>query len=362
MHICEVIKTLDVGGAEVLLVSRLLAAPDTGKRYTVACLQASTDELINRLQARGIEVIDLTEHPRHLRLLRLAQAIKSLRADVLNIHSPLPAALLRPVSYLWRPRPTLISTVHNVRYRVPTRVLEQLTSWLDDRTVAVCPQVARSTAGWGTRATLDTRIHGVDVTEQRRHASEGKRTRDACHVRGTDFLIVHAANLRPQKNHGLLIEAAARVVETDSRAMFLLVGTGPLRDQVAQRVAAVGSGNVRFLGHVPEAGRLIACADLLVLSSDYEGLPVVVMEALAAGVPVVSTAVGGVPDLIEHDSNGLLTPPGDAEALATAILRAMQPKVHERLRRGARNSAHSVDIARTAEWFDKLYDQIGVRA
>lgn len=357
MHICEVIKTLDVGGSEVLLVERLLAAPPTGKRYTVVCLRAATSELIDRLRSADIEVADLTERPRPLRLAHLVDAVRRLRPDVLNIHSPLPASVLRPMSWLWRPRPALISTVHNVRYRLPTMLLDRATGWLDTRTVAVSPQVARAAVSWGARG-LCTRIHGVNVTEQRRRALESQRIRQEWKIPVSAFPIVHVANFRPQKNHELLIEAAAKVVDRDPRALFLIAGSGPLRDQIARRVADLRSSRIRFLGHVPDAGRLIASADLLVLSSFYEGLPVVVMEALAAGVPVVSTAVGGVPDLIEDGRNGLLTRPGDPEALAETILRAMPPETHARLREGARDSAELVDISRTAQWFDRLYDEV----
>ncbi|MBB2911632.1 glycosyltransferase involved in cell wall biosynthesis [Streptosporangium becharense] len=351
------IKTLDVGGAEVLLVERLLAAPPGAKRYTVVCMRSSTDGLVRRLRQAGIAVVDLTACPPALRLPSLVRVVRRLRPDVLNVHSPLPASLLRPVSRFWRPRPALVSTVHNVRYRVPTMLLDRSTAWLDARTVAVSPQVARAFTGRGTRG-LATRIHGVDVARQRLLAAEPERIRREWNVPDSAFLIVHVANFRPQKNHALLVEAAARVVRDDPRAVFLLAGSGPLHDETARRVAALRSDAVRFLGSVPDAARLIASADLLVLSSSYEGLPVVVMEALAAGVPVVSTAVGGVPDLVEDGRNGLLTTPGDAGALAEGILRAMRPEVHERLRRGARDGADLVDIGRTAAWFDSLYDEI----
>ncbi|MEU0481185.1 glycosyltransferase [Streptosporangium sp. NPDC006013] len=357
VHVCEVIKTLDVGGAEVLLVERLLAAPPSDKRYTVVCLRASTAELIGRLQSAGIRVVDLTPCPRPLRPVRLVREIRQLEPDVLNIHSPLPASLLRPVSRLWKSRPVLVSTVHNVRYRALTMLLDRATAWLDTRTVAVSSQVADAPTSSHARG-LSTRVHGVRVAEQRRWALQSERTRREWGVPDVAFLVVHVANFRTQKNHELLIEAAAKVVAREPRALFLLAGSGPLYEPMARRVADLGLNGVRLVGHVAEAGRLIAAADLLVLSSFYEGLPVVVMEALAAEVPVVSTAVGGVPDLIEHGRNGLLTRPGDPDALAEGILRAMHPEVHARLREGTRNSAELVDISRTAEWFDKLYDEV----
>jgi glycosyltransferase involved in cell wall biosynthesis len=79
------------------------------------------------------------------------------------------------------------------------------------------------------------------------------------------------------------------------------------------------------------------------------------MEALAAGVPVVATRVGGLPDLVVPELNGLLVPPGDPAALAGAILRVMEPEVHVRLREGARTAAAPQDIAATADWFEELY-------
>ncbi|WP_433515871.1 glycosyltransferase [Nonomuraea sp. CA-143628] len=357
LHVCEVIKDLGVGGAEMLLVERLLAAPATGVRYTVICQGAKTDELIQRLRAAGTEVITFAAWPRRLRLARLAVEVGRLRPDVLNLHSPLPASLLRLTSRLSRPRPALVSTVHNVRYRLPTMLLDRATGWLDARTVAVSPQVARAVVSRGAR-NLVTRIHGINVAELRRRAGEAARTRQEWNVPESAFLIAHVGNFRPQKQHGVLIEAAAKVVDRDPRAVFLLAGTGPLYEETARRVAELGSDNVRLLGHVPDAARLIASADLLVLSSAHEGLPVVVMEALAAGVPVVSTAVGGVPDLIDNGRNGLLTRPGDPDALAEAILRAMRPEVHAQLREEIRNNADPVDITQTAEWFERLYDEV----
>ncbi|WP_328854519.1 glycosyltransferase [Microbispora hainanensis] len=362
VNVCEVIKTLDVGGAEVLLVERLLAASrrQAGRpanRYTVVCLSASTEELTGRLRAAGIDVVDLSSCLRLLRPARLVREVRRLRPDVVNLHSPLPAALLRPASRLWHPRPILVSTVHNVRYRTVTMALDRATAWLDSRTVAVSPQVARARTGRRGRG-LSTCVHGVRVAGQRQWAERAAATRREWSVPDDALLIVNVANFHPQKNHRLLVEAAAKVVAAEPRALFLLAGSGPLRDATAEHVSRLGLDRVRVVGHVPEAGRLIAAADLLVLSSSYEGLPVVVMEALAAGVPVVSTAVGGVSDLIETGKNGVLTVPGSADALAGGILQALRPDMRARLRAGARESAGQVDIARAAEWFDKLYGEV----
>ncbi|MEU9830632.1 glycosyltransferase [Streptosporangium sp. NPDC048047] len=361
VHVCEVIKALGHGGSEKLLAERLLATPPTGKRHTVVCTRVPTDELVRRLRAAGTEVVDLTAVPRPLRLLRLVRVVRDLRPDVVNNHSPLTASVLRVASRFWRPRPVLVSTVHNVRYRLPTLLADRATGWLDACTVAVSPQVARAVTSWGSRD-LRVRVHGAGVERQRRNALEAETIRKEWDVPESAFLVVHVANLYPKKSHGTVVEAAAEVTGRDPRAVFLLAGTGPLHEQVVRMVARLGSDAVRFLGPVADAARLIAAADLLVLGSSHEGLPVVVMEAFAAGVPVVCTAVGGVPDLVDDGRNGLLVPPGDPHALAGGILAAMRPETHERLRRGARDSGDALDIGRAAEWFDRLYDEISSRA
>jgi glycosyltransferase involved in cell wall biosynthesis len=173
------------------------------------------------------------------------------------------------------------------------------------------------------------------------------------------FLVVCVANFRPEKNHPLLIQAAVEVVRTRADALFLLAGDGPLQEHVTREIERCGlDGHVRVLGRVRQASRLVAAADLLVLSSHYEGLPVVVMEALAAGVPVVSTEVGGIPELISSGWNGILTEPESPDALAAGVLKAMEPAMHRQLRSGAAASSETVEMAGTAEWFEHLYEEL----
>jgi len=353
VRVCEVVKTLDVGGVETLLVERLLRAPRDGRRYTVVCLRASTGELVGRLRAAGVRVVDLTRRG-PLGYLWLAATVWRLAPHVVNVHSPATAIMVRPLTLLGRRRLKLVCTVHSVAFRPVTYALDRLTRRLNDRTVAVSPLVARARTVRGAPGVL-VRVHGVDVREQRRWAARADETRHGLGVPPGAFLLVCVANFRPVKNHRLLVEAARRVLRQRPDALFLLAGDGPLRHEVADRVRELGlAGRIRLLGRVPAASRLIAAADLLVLSSRYEALPVTIMEALAAGVPVVAPAVGGIPDLVTTGRNGVLAAPGRADALAAALLRAMRPDVHPMLRAGAAGTP-VVDVADTAEWFDGLY-------
>lgn len=130
-----------------------------------------------------------------------------------------------------------------------------------------------------------------------------------------------AGRLSPEKGFGMLVEAARQVARVDPTAGFVLFGDGPLREELANRIAAYGLES-RFLlaGFLDHLDRFIPHLDVFALSSYSEGLPNVVLEASAAGVPIVATSVGGTPEVVEDGVTGHLVPPGDSKALAGRIV------------------------------------------
>ncbi len=132
--------------------------------------------------------------------------------------------------------------------------------------------------------------------------------------------IVTVANLRPEKSHETLLAAAAAMVGHHPDLRFRIVGDGPRRSELEQLAATLGLGaHVEFLGHREDVPALLAAADVFVLPSRSEAFPNGAIEAMAAGLPVVACAVGGLLDLIEDGRTGLLVPAGDAEALRRAL-------------------------------------------
>ncbi len=129
-----------------------------------------------------------------------------------------------------------------------------------------------------------------------------------------------AGRLSPEKGFAILIEAAQELARSDSGIGFVLFGDGPLRSKLSRRIVSAGLAKTFILaGFRDDFDSFLPFLDLLVLPSFTEGLPNVVLEAFAAGIPVVATAVGGTPEIVEDGVNGYLVPPGDAKSLASRI-------------------------------------------
>jgi glycosyltransferase involved in cell wall biosynthesis len=169
--------------------------------------------------------------------------------------------------------------------------------------------------------------NGVELAAYQLHAGSPRLRR-----------IVTVANLRAEKAHETLITAAARLLSIRPEAEFWIVGGGARLQELTALADRLGiGGRVRFLGHRDDVPALLSESDIFVLTSRSEGFPNSVIEAMAAGLPVVATGVGGVVELIEHERNGLLVAPGDSDAVAEALLGLMErPERAAALGRAAR--------------------------
>ena len=174
-------------------------------------------------------------------------------------------------------------------------------------------------------------------------------------------LIGIVARLQPVKGHRYFVEAASRIAAVEPKAHFLLVGDGALRREIEEQAARLGvNDRVHLLGDRRDAALIAAGFDVAVSASLSEGLPNAVMEAMAAGAPVVATAVGGTTELVIDSATGFLAPPADADALARRILDALRnPECSARMAaQGRRRILGQFSMRGMVESVERLYDEM----
>jgi glycosyltransferase involved in cell wall biosynthesis len=288
--------------------------------------------------------------------------VREGRFDIVHFHSPALAALARPALRGVRPRPAVVTTEHNrwPSYHPVTRAANRVTSGLDDATLAVSEDVKASMGSAGVD--VEVVVHGVDVEALRSQRGARAEVRAELGIGDDELLALTIANLRVDKAYDDLLAAARIVSDAGAPVRFAAAGQGPLEEQLRAGVLARGlDGTFTFLGYVPDAARLLAGADVFVLASLHEGLPVAVMEALAMGVPVVATRVGGLPELVDDGVSGRLVPPRAPQALADAILELSDDETRRRLAAGALARGDSVDGRAAFARIEEVYRGLAAR-
>lgn len=359
-----------LGGTERVvweLATRLPAA-----RFEVRVWLSSApgvDEMADALAARGLAVERIAEVDSRWDwkgMLATWRRLRRARPDVLHVHHVWPAAD-RYLSTLAGAAgvPHLVVTEHIVgtSHSSGQRALKRGELARADAVTAVSAAVADSVArDYGVpRSRLRVIPNGADLPDEEAEWGPARAIREALGATALRPLWVCAARLEEQKGHAMLFEALAELRRRGRVFTCALAGEGSLRPALERRVEELGLGAfVRFLGQVEEIGPLLLAADAVLLPSRWEGLPLTLLEALARARPVVATAVGGIPEVIEDGVSGRLVPPDDPAAFAAALESFQQkPDAAFRLgRAGARVVAESYTWAHVAEEFESLYDEV----
>lgn len=177
-------------------------------------------------------------------------------------------------------------------------------------------------------------------------------------------LVGSIAVLRPQKALSVLLDAHAIVLRSVPDAHLVIAGDGDCRRSLEQQTARLGiADRVHFLGRRDDVDALLRSIDLTVMSSDYEGTPLVALESMASGTPLVATAVGGLPDIIEDGRSGRLVPPRDPGGLASAIVELLaDPGLREEMAQAASQRLPEFSIETATARFTSLYEHLAVTA
>jgi len=366
VRILHVVKGLGPGGAERLLSAAAAERDRERFDYEVVYVLPWKDHLVPQFKAAGITVHCVgTGNGRvwpmlnSLWVARLARLIRERRYDIVHCQSPLVAGVVRPlVGTLGRDRPRLVSTEHNswTTYALPTRFLNRVTFRLDDTCFAVSEEVRGSVPAM-LRRKVEVVVHGIQLNDVREVREQRETVRAEFGFGPDDVVVGTVANYRAQKAYPDLLTAARIALDAAPDLRFVAIGQGPLQAQVHAEHARLQLGDrFRLLGYRSDAVRVLAGCDIFVLASHYEGFPVALMEALALGLPVASTAVGGIPDSLADGREAFLVPPKQPKALADALVRLGNDReLRFAMGKAASQRADDYDIARAVRHIEAAY-------
>ena len=343
----QLLLSLTMGGGEVL-AARIARRLQGRFRFVFFCLD-ELGTLGQELRSEGFTVHVLERRPgvdwRCMR--RLARLLRQEEVGVLHAHQYTPFFYAATARWLHR-RQGVIFTEHGRMfpdYRRRKRVLaNRLLVGRRDRVMGVGQAVRRALiANEGLKSDrVGVIYNGIDLAAYEEPAA-GQRlnVRREFDWTGDNLVIVQVARLDALKDHLTAIRAFERVHDGRPEARLLIVGEGSERQSIEAEIAKRKLGGyVRLAGLRKDVPRLLGASDLLWLTSVSEGIPLTLIEAMAAGLPVVSTDVGGVPEVVEANQTGLLAAAGDDEALAVAVLRlAGDPALRGRLSTAGRRRA-----------------------
>ena len=322
--VLQIVGRLTPGGTEHLVVEICLRLQDQFAP-TVCCLDDEGEWAVD-LQARGIEVIALRRRPGFRPELgwRIAAIARERGIRLLHCHQYSPFVYGRIAKYC-RPHLGLLYTEHGRTSDGPPpwkrRVANLVLGRFDGTIVAVSDELRRYMVdALFPRDRVGVIYNGID-TAPMATADERRRARSALRLDADAFVVATVARLDPVKDLGTLIDAFAVVRRWKANARLVIIGEGPERQAVAERAGRSDvAGAVQLTGYRSDVRSLLPAADLYVSSSVTEGISLTILEAMASGVPVVATAVGGTPEILSDGTTGVLVPTRNPDRLASALL------------------------------------------
>lgn len=325
LRIVHVLGSLEVGGAEQVAINLANEQVEAGHEVTVVSLHTGAwGPHRQSFEAVGARVVNIPKRGPTLDptlVVRLAAYLRRVNTDVLHTHNPHPVIYGAPAARL--ARIPCVHTKHGANVASKrSSLLRRVSSRLATVVVGVSAETARQACAQGEATTSTVRVidNGINVEKYARDEAARVSVRDELGIPRDAVVVGTVGRMVPEKNQALLVRAMSPIVGPNVH--LVIVGDGPLRAEVeAARSVCESKQHIHVLGRRLDVVRLLSGFDVFALSSDSEGLPMVLPESMACSLPVVATAVGGIPGVIQDGKDGFVVPPQNEEALRDAILR-----------------------------------------
>lgn len=364
-RILHLIKSLGRGGAEVLLSEGLAVADRERFAYCYGYFLPWKDAVVPSLLAQNAEVTCFGARSNAAILAtarRLARHLRDHRVDLVHAHLPMAGVVARLAGRL--AGVPIVYTEHNLqqRYHPTTRWLNKLTWDWQAEALAVSGDVAESIRQYvGDKIPVRTVLNGVNTRSYDPAKFHGADVRTQYGIPDDALVVGTVAVFRVQKRLGDWLQVARRIREQVPSTHFLIVGDGPERSNVESWIAEQGLQNTVHLAGLQEETRpYFAAMDVYLMTSQFEGLPIALLEAMSMAVPPVVTDVGGIPELVRSGENGWMQACGATEALAENVVAFL----HDRQRREfiGRNARGTVidgfSMERMQRELESIYERV----
>jgi glycosyltransferase involved in cell wall biosynthesis len=354
LRVALVASSVAVGGLERLLVDLGDCLPGRGIDPVLLIASGAEHRFSRLVGDRGLR-------PERLRGAPLRRRVATLGADVIHAFG-FRSELAARAAWRRAGRPGLVSTVANPDLTRPWawRVLNRLTGrrvgafWADSE--------ARGRAGTERLGVPESRLRVIRPGIGRPLDADAVAARRELGLGPADPLVAVVGNLRRVKGHHLAVAAAPRVAEQVPAVSFVFLGEDLSGGEIPALMRRSPEERLWWLGFVEDPGPWLAAADLLLQPSLSEGLPRAVLEAMAVGTPVVATAVGGLPEVVEDGVTGVLVETGDVEGLVEAVVDLLADAQRRRMmgEAGRRRVRERFGVERTVEELARLYREVGM--
>ncbi|MFQ5601719.1 MAG: glycosyltransferase [bacterium] len=366
INVLQLVEGLNLGGAETKLLE-LVAHMDRSRFNTVFCSLGMGERIKEKVDALDVKYVGLQRRRRFDPKLvwDVAKIVRQEKIDVVMttlFYADVVGALARIISptkavFSWETisAPEWLLKHRLLAYKFAMRFCDKVIS------------VSEATAKWlvEKRGVAREKVLVIPYGVNLEVYKQGKNLalKRQLGIAPETFVVGTVARLHPQKGHEYLIEAAKKIVERHANVKFVFVGDGEMRKKLEARIETAGlENNFLLLGFRDDVTDLLRVFDIFVLPSLYEGLPNVILEAMATGLPVVATAVDGSVELVNDGETGFLVPPREPQALIAKINTLIQnPQRVLDFGMQGRNRVESIySLEKQVEHFQQLYESYAV--
>lgn len=366
INVLHLIKSLGRGGAETLLSETLRVHDRSEFAFEYAYFVSYKGQLAEDLREQGVEVscLNADSAPAILaKLPALARLVQEKNINLIHCHLPISAAAGRLVGkYLGVP---VVYTEHNKqeRYHPATRRLNLATMGLNAEVLTVSEDVRQSLlAHWsGDQRRVSVLINGVNTSRYNPAQYDQRNCREELGLPAEAPIVGTVCVFRTQKRLECWLDLAARTLKEIPDAYFVVIGDGPTEEQVKARAKALGLlDRIRFPGRLDEVRQWLAAMDVYLMTSEFEGLPIALLEAMSMELPIVTTSAGGIAEAVTDGTEGFVVPVEDWENLLPPLVKLLRDAdLRQKTGKAARERViRDFSIERMARELEAVYRRV----